>query len=1018
MTYNNRNRGFNLSFTNYSANKIVSLFEKSPSRIFDPQRITYLETFSNPLNGISDLSFLRAPIKYDAGQSKIIDRLIPDVSSINDPHAIFDLALQVRDEYIRDHTNNQYLLQYAYTLFCIALYGFECNDLRGPIPLGRYFECSRTYRNYFSEILKKVRNICMISSLADGVTNEFIEYKEDILNEFKRMLSFPFLEEDHIHYDSLLNEQYLIHYEETVDDYKNAFVESSYDESMLETFEEYAEHLLRLRKVESLSRPLDTDIMTWISDSKTYDSSENTLKVNRNMMRENPTSRGSLTCHFRFYRSIVNVAPANVRDTFICDKDTLYTTKYLSFLLRQIIDEIDYSAMTSDVVKAIKRKRSLKEEACNIMLDFKKCGLTIPHRTINIISDVLIKIYPDFEDVFNCLKGYSNATLKFDNEEKKILRGTGLGNGNELCTLIGCVVAHYFRVLHDWKSIVYNDDSVWNYRNHNKKDSIDCLLSFFEGIGFEVNLRKTFISRFNVFCEEYFAPEEKDWTKRQLFFLPLAGLFLQNSTANAKRFYSSYCKSLIGTNYGIDHYFIIIKKLYGVEFHEFEYVLPLELGGWKNYNNSNVSCIIDLLNNPKSYLSSWQYSYKRIIFQFVHYLLSSGKTSLEGFFETSIKYSSSKILKFIDSYKHHKIFDIEETIAKIYDITSEEQYHEIDEALLNTRGLHNCRPRLRLGLDRKSQFSRKRFFRLFWKIKDFFPGSYDHNLDGYVINLLRAGGISDTFRIPEQLYEKFSSDQSLIQKKGKITIVRGRMKSIPSIKNIVGSEQIQLFLSARGKILPGTDIFYFYRLKRQRQQFTYRSTKSNMIPNVISVKEIPLFWRMYSRNLPASLIDLCTHTRTNIIPTTQYKNTDSEICTRLEKIVQFAFDVPDHQEKVLKKFTIFQKKVLSGYIYIHGLNNKLEFLNVYEKILDIEQPKRQAVQIDIPRSVMASSGRFREILYGLPDIDELLEMEENLSEIGSEINYSDSKDDQGSDYNQTPEDSDIELDFNDRATAV
>lgn len=974
-----------------------------------------------PLGSKVIKDFLESPMTYVADQFVKIDQEIPELSLCDNPKQLFEFGLDQRRKYLED--GNQIRLQYSHCLLCLAIYGFECNDLRGPLPLGLYFELSRKYREYFPNLLKKIRNICMIISLSETVTNEFVEYSDSILQEFQGLLpkSITFNPIDHKHYDSLVNEQYLLHFKEDVDDFKVSLEKSTYDEQAIEVFDQYARHLLSQKPIQ-INRPSDIDIMTWISDSKTYDSSTGSSIVNRTLHRKDPSTRGSLTSNFRFKRTVVNVSPANVRDTYVCDKDTLFTIKYLSFVLRQILDTIPYSAMTSSPILSLKRKKFLKTESSYIMLDFKKCGLTIPHRPIEILADVLSEIYPNERDIFQCMKGFSGSTLKLVDKELKILRGTGLGNGNEICTLISCVVSHYMEKVHNWKSIIYNDDSVWDFHIMHKKHALDFILTFFKGIGFEPNLRKTFISRFNVFCEEYSAISGRDWSKRQLFFLPMANLLLQSSTANAKRFYFNYRNSLKGTSYDIDRYEFVIRRIYGYEFHEFEFILPCEIGGWKDYNQSNFSCLIDLLRNPRNYLSAWEMNYSNLVIRFAQFLLRSGKTSLEGFFETRIRYSGSKTLHFLDKKKHVKIFDEEETVANHYRINSEEELLRIDEDLMNYRGLHNARPKLKFGLDRKSQFSRIRFFKLFWSLKETVPDSYSGYLDGYLISLIRDSGFARNFRLPRQFYSISSSPLSLTEKLRYITYVSGTGIKYPLQLNTTGSQQIQSNFSSMHRIDAGTDIFYFVKRRFLNDNVIFRSRKTNMIPTKISMKEIPLFWRSYSDNIIASLIDLSTEHRHTIIPLHHFSATEKVFTSRFENLPVYVFgeEIKPYWSIIRKKFSNFQLKTLSGYIFQYGVKTKKEFVRLFEHIQKLSSPVLIRDSKELPPSTLYSKGEFQNVLFGDQSVDDMLEQLSDDIE-GSEMNPDDSFFDEKEDetFNLSYEDNDeLELEFEDRESRI
>jgi hypothetical protein len=935
---------------------------------------------SNKTNTDIWRSFIFRPLEYISERQFHADGIIPDLSLNDRPDDIFSFALKARQKYIE--TGNEYLLHYSYTLFAIAIYGFECSDLRGPFTLGLYFELSRKYREYFADLLKKIRNVSMIHHLSSDVTIEFIDYRDSIIKDLQTILGdkFSFKIEDYPNYDSLLNEQYLIHFRSTVDDYKNFFIKKPCSESALDTFKEYLRDLLLESKV-VIQRPLASQVTNWISDSKTYDSDHDEMVVNRNLIRKSPDSRGKFTCNFLFKRTIVDVAPGNVRDTSICNLDTLYSIKYLSFVLRQILDEVPYSAMTRNPLQSLKRKRFLRKSSNFVMLDFKKCGITIPHEVIDILREVLCEIYPDEKDIFEVLTGFLNAHIVTPEGSQKILRGTGLGNGNEICTLIVSAVAHYFYVNEDWRTVVYNDDSVWDIHDHDKRSSINSLLSFFEDIGFEINLRKTFLSRFNVFCEEYSVSKEINWSKRQLSFLPLAGLLLQNSIPNAKRYYHNLVNSFYGSKYDIGHYWVIIKNLYGVEFHDFEYDLPIEVGGWKIYNDSNVSVIIDLLQNPKSYLSASQMKYKSDIVRFVLFLLKSGKASLSSFFQARIKYKS-KIPNTFLKEKYVHLFDVEDTIANIFRISSVNDVIQNSEDALNYRGFHNARPRLKLGLDRKTSLMRKKYFKLFWEMKETLPGTYMDYLDGYLINLLREAGKATNFRIPQRYYAITNDLNSTREKKTRAVVINMQGKTYPSISECEGCEQIQHYIVSSTKICRGTDIFFFLNKERERSRVSYRSKNTILLPSSLSRREIPKYWSIYSESVTLSMVDLITKNRSTIVPNPNYKEYEKYLRDDFVNLPKKVFPgCKDLWKNIKRKFSYFQLKTFLYYVYVNGIENKKDFINIYNEILNMKDPEKDPSEDNEVRHVYVPNQKFRNVLFGYPDVEEMLELfAEEISE--------------------------------------
>lgn len=894
---------------------------------------------------------------------------------VTDAATMYQIGFKCRAEYIR--SGSEIYLQLAHTAFCLALYEENCSDIKYPIRIGLYLDLSLNYRASFSNLLKKVRNVCMISTFASAETVEFRERREKILEDFKS-LDVDLKAFDYTkcrNYDSLFNEQYLIHFREDTDDFREAF---SFKESIpeaLEVFRHSLKELLEKYENKELHNPYPHEEMTWLSDSVIY-SNDDEKKVGRSLLRETPEKRGCLTKDFRFHRSVINVSPANVRDAYISNVDTLYSIKRIHYLVIQILDKIPFSAMTNSSSLSISRKKRISKFDSYIMLDFKKCGLTIPFSALKICKEELTKTYPQFGDVFECIDGYSNMVVKDGSVDRHPVRGTGLGNANSLCTLMQCVIAHFLS-RDGWDAVLFNDDGVWRYPGASKRDAFDQLAGIFSDIGFEVNLKKSFLSESNVFCEEYLAPEGTNWEKRQLFFFPISSLFLQNGIPNAKRFLRNLIESLKGTSYSILTYSLAIEKFYGNEFADFETYLPLELGGWRDYSPTNFSSLIDVLVSPKYYLEGDLTGYAGLLRKFANFVLSSENGSLTDFFATRIAYDRKKDTGFLKpEHGYVTLIPAEKEIGMIYGISTNEDYVNLDIDLLNYRGLANAKRGIRFALDKKTIARRIRFFKLFWRLKNTISGNFSLSHATALIYIMRQVKPNLCFTVPRVYYQLTGWEvfERPIFKKRRAAIFGSKIGKYPIPRGAEqeGRTQIQNFLVEDRRIIPSTDIFYFRRSRRTGTDVAVRSTKPVIYLKASSKFEIPSEWYLYCKNGRALICELLTRNQQAFAPIQFFvKKTEDIITEKLENFPAVIFNVPNVWREIITQFSQKQRYILASAIAINGAD-KDAFLNYFKAAKEFVSTEIEKKEIH-DRIYYESRGLFKDALFGEKDILDLLD---------------------------------------------
>jgi hypothetical protein len=228
--------------------------------------------------------------------------------------------------------------------------------------------------------------------------------------------------------------------------------------------------------------------------------------------------------------------------------------------------------------------------------DFKKEGLTKPHELISLIADILEEKFPNIGfKLIHCLKNLEIRTEKdFMNFKKgdilPIQRGHGLGMGNELTTLTGCVIDYMVKKFtnlddKDIKTEIWNDDFRASGLIENLQVYKNMDLKVCEDLGLEVHPKKTrILSRAGVFLEDYVAPETYSTDKSIRLILNIVEARYCVNIVHAKEFIRGLIDpSILEENDKVFLEFKKTKEYWGFEFYPDEAYLPQEFGGWLHY---------------------------------------------------------------------------------------------------------------------------------------------------------------------------------------------------------------------------------------------------------------------------------------------------------------------------------------------------------------------------------------------------------------------------------------------------
>jgi hypothetical protein len=633
----------------------------------------------------------------------------------NDPSKLMDLCLKLRSEYVKKPS--QETLQLSMLAGKLSLYTNmrpEKNPVLTPLEYAKY---SAELGPLFADIIKKAKALATLSTLSKFRFLDLDNKIDEFNQEYGRILTID--RERSYAYDDFLNEDNLLFFnDETVDDLKWASEPLEVNENALNEFRGILREVLELYKVPDLRSPGKRDIAMWTSDSSSWEESPTERTIHRNIVRDRikrgcENVFGELTTDFRVRRSIIPVAPANFRDAWEPSFDTLFTIKSISHLMRQIVQPIPYSAMYDANIAYRRKKKLLEKESLFLMLDYKKSAITIPRVIVKVMGEELERLYPNKELSF--IKYYENLTLFVDGKVHPTVRGVGLGNMNELYTLMQCVFGHFSKKAFGTGSIFFNDDAAYELHRSSYRRQAVLIMSFIRSLGCILNLSKCLISESTIFCEEYRTRTGYDYRKIQLLVLPMLGSLYCHNTAIAKRYIYSIDRGLIGTGMRyLTHSFLnILDQVYKPEFGKMDHYLPYHLGGWLDFSETNFSCLIEYCLDPWVYLTTpnEQGSIPEIRRWISYNLFPSDKTESILSSKARIAYRGEHIL---NPEKDFEIFRYKDPLSDyLYGycgLSSPEDYENAADDIVNYRGLHNAKPNIKTGLANKFMKNRRRIY--------------------------------------------------------------------------------------------------------------------------------------------------------------------------------------------------------------------------------------------------------------------------------------------------------------------
>jgi len=202
--------------------------------------------------------------------------------------------------------------------------------------------------------------------------------------------------------------------------------------------------------------------------------------------------------HLRYHELHLKVGPGNTRIVWIPDEETHFYNTIITEQVKELIENFpEITSFRNFNFQQWAENQPLNEKW--LMLDIKKCGLTIPHyiiqETLNILQDFCnIKGARQYGELLNHIE-----VIREDGSTKIPKRGVGLGYLIPVISMSFAAIASSFSSTF----LINNDDHLIKLKQkHLDADSIKDVYEYYESFGFIVNKKKTVWAKKPHFCEE------------------------------------------------------------------------------------------------------------------------------------------------------------------------------------------------------------------------------------------------------------------------------------------------------------------------------------------------------------------------------------------------------------------------------------------------------------------------------------------------------------------------------------
>jgi len=461
----------------------------------------------------------------------------------------------------------------------------------------------------------------LLSSIEDQLPEIIQKNYPEMTNKLKELYSLGFKTLIPIPYTywNLMPEKYLIFFK----DLNNSDLEEAFrpDNSEL-NFEEIQKSKNMLisfleKHKPTLTIPTELDKSTWVSDSIAFDTEPDNRGSHKSLIYKRLKEGkdvGKLTTSFKFLNKVIDVGPANARCTYINDIDTKFSCKWYNTILQGILKQLPGNVIAANNFKFSQETEFMidsKRDFVFFETDLKKNGLTLPHQCIIAACEALDEFFKptDFKFV-DFAFAFKNKKVFVGNDFKlvPIKRGTGLGNSNELETLVHLMIGIRsglsFTCLNDdicfllGKKINLGDPDEYIRKT-------EFIMDLYKSHNFILNPSKTLVGGRCRFCENYFNTEQicSEFSKSILYILPILDSIMQGNIVKSKEFLNSL--NLSFGHLGLSRVYlnclpIIIERI-GTEFGDaLEFLLPPEFGGFIQDKPSELNAILPNVEMTKS----------------------------------------------------------------------------------------------------------------------------------------------------------------------------------------------------------------------------------------------------------------------------------------------------------------------------------------------------------------------------------------------------------------------------------
>jgi hypothetical protein len=393
----------------------------------------------------------------------------------------------------------------------------------------------------------------------------------------------------------IFNYQYLIFFEEEVEDYKYGFEPVNIDSETLNKFGEVLRTLVRGIKLENID---EREILLSNSGSIALDKN---FKKNKIFDLKNGRSLQFSEQRNPCKRCVVQIGPQNARDAVINQLDDLNTIKLIEFQVMALLEHLESYTVNKDLDKFDKKYiKFQKKYRWFLCRDFTKEGITKPRQILTKMLQVLNEEFPEI-NAFKKWRFYENFELIVDDQILKPLRGHGLGMANSLTTLMQIVIFLLVKEQYDYEPhihlLTHNDDAIIGAKKARDIEEFWALEEeILKKLSILRNPKKSFFGKYGgVFIERYFSRFIPDLNRKESY--QRRELKIAYCAANIV-----HAKQIISSQVYIDREYLSLElekivSFWGYEFFPEEIHYPAFCGGWFNESLYGVSLDLVRLND-------------------------------------------------------------------------------------------------------------------------------------------------------------------------------------------------------------------------------------------------------------------------------------------------------------------------------------------------------------------------------------------------------------------------------------